>query len=369
VLEALGDGVVVTTDEGRVSLANPAAQRLADPGGPSLLGRDLTELMTDEEFQPLRERLGSGTSAREWVRFRAPGGRILNAVVTRLGSSSGQGPGLVLVLRGGAEPQEIGASSPPEVRNAPGPATQGGRNGPGIAGTQSDGGVGAAPARPPWYDFSWFSAAGRGVGLVDHECPLGELDCVVLDTETTGFDRSGRDRIVSIAGVRVRGGCVRRGEVFDALVNPGRGIPPSSAAFHGITDAMVVDVPPIDSVLPASVRFARDSVLVGHQVWFDLHFLARECERLGLPLLSRTHAILDTRLLATMVDRSLGDLGLDGIAHRLGVPVEGRHSALGDALATGEVFSRLIPLLHLRGIGTLGGALEGSSRLRHVRTA
>jgi DNA polymerase-3 subunit epsilon len=70
--------------------------------------------------------------------------------------------------------------------------------------------------------------------------------------------------------------------------------------------------------------------------------------------------VLDTLLLSAIVHPSQDNHSLDTIAERLGVRVIGRHTALGDALVTGEVFLRLLPLLAERGIVTLGQALEAS---------
>ena len=233
------------------------------------------------------------------------------------------------------------------------------------AGTTSGYGPQGVPTeRPDFYDFSLFEDMARHLLPVDRECPLDELTCTVLDTETTGLDPDEGDRIVSLAAVRVRGAVIRRGETFDALVNPGRPIPPSSVAFHGITDAMVAEMPPVDVVLPAFLRFAEHSVLVGHQIWFDLRFLERVTRRLGVASLARRHAVLDTLTLSEVVHGPLPDHGLDAMATRLGVVVHGRHSALGDALATAEIFVRLIALLRKRGIRTLGEAFEASRRAR-----
>jgi DNA polymerase-3 subunit epsilon len=55
------------------------------------------------------------------------------------------------------------------------------------------------------------------------------------------------------------------------------------------------------------------------------------------------------------------------IAERVGVRVIGRHTALGDALLTADVFLRLVPLLAERGIVTLGQALEASRATYHAR--
>lgn len=212
--------------------------------------------------------------------------------------------------------------------------------------------------RPDFYDFSLFEEMERHVMPADRERRLDELHYVALDIETTGLRPEDGDRMVSIAGVRVRGGAVKRGEVFDALVNPRRRIPAGSVKFHGITDALVAEAPPIDVVLPAFLRFAEGAVLVGYQVWFDVRFLGIEAARLGLPPITLVHPVLDTLLLSELVHGSLPDHRLDAVAGRLGVIVRGRHSAMGDALATADIFVRLVELLKKRGIVTLGQALD-----------
>ncbi|MGH7267511.1 MAG: exonuclease domain-containing protein, partial [Candidatus Rokuibacteriota bacterium] len=237
---------------------------------------------------------------------------------------------------------------------------------PGFAGAGAVAGpCGAVPVeRPDFFDFSLFEEMARHVLPDDREQPLENLRYVVLDLETTGLRPDDGDRVVSIAGVPVRGGAVKRGEAFDALVNPRRSIPASSVRFHGITDGMVADAPPLDVVLPAFLRFAEGAVLIGHQVWFDVRFLGIEAARLGLPPLTLAHPVLDTLVLSEIVHGLLAGHGLDEVAGRLGVVVHGRHSALGDAVATADVFVRLLPLLRRRGIVTLGQALDAARTSR-----
>jgi DNA polymerase III subunit epsilon len=223
------------------------------------------------------------------------------------------------------------------------------------------------PDRPEFYDFSLLERLElEGVG-VDRERPLEALTYVVLDVETTGLQPEGGDQIVSLAGVRIREGAVRRAETFDALINPRRRIPKRSIQFHGIRPEMVTEAPTIDVVLPAFLKFAEGSVLVGHEVSFDLRFLDRDATRLGLPPVSTTHPVLDTLLLSEMIHGSLPGHRLEAVAARLGVEVRGRHSALGDALTTAEIFVRLAELLKRRGTETLGQALEISQRARNRR--
>jgi DNA polymerase-3 subunit epsilon len=215
--------------------------------------------------------------------------------------------------------------------------------------------AGPAPARPALYDFSLLEELERSVRADDRARPLRELTYAVFDTETTGLSPQHGDRVVSMAAVRVRAGVVRAAEYFDALVNPARPIPSASVRFHGITDAMVAEAPPIEVVLPAFLRFAEGCVLVGHQVWFDLLFLKTTTIR---------QPVLDTVALAEMVYGRLDDFDLGAVAGRLGVAVRGRHSALGDALATAEILVRLIGLLDKRGVRTLGDALDVTRRAR-----
>jgi DNA polymerase-3 subunit epsilon len=68
--------------------------------------------------------------------------------------------------------------------------------------------------------------------------------------------------------------------------------------------------------------------------------------------------VLDTLLLTTAIGGDWLDRSLDGVAARLGVHVRGRHTALGDTLATAEVLVRMIPLLEATGITTLDQALQ-----------
>lgn len=229
--------------------------------------------------------------------------------------------------------------------------------------------TGAGPGEPrrerlQLYDFSLFEQMERHLLPMDRERALDELTFVAFDTETTGLRPEAGDRIISLAGVKVRGGAVKRGETFGALVQPGRPVPPQSARFHGITDAMLAGAPPIDVVLPAFQRFADGAVLVGHEVWFDLEFLTREAHRMGLPPLTVSHAVLDTRLLSQVVHGSTEEHTLEAVAQRLGVVIHGRHSALGDALATAEILVRLLELLKRRGIVTLGQAVDAARAVR-----
>jgi DNA polymerase III subunit epsilon len=188
---------------------------------------------------------------------------------------------------------------------------------------------------------------------------LSDITFTVVDCETTGLHASAGDRLVAVGAVRIERGAVRVDRTFDSLVNPGRAIPQVAIDIHGITADMVADAPPATEVVAQFAAFAGSSVVVGHHIGFDLGFLRPPAVRAGIPLEPHT---LDTMLLSAVLATEPGARhGLDAVSSRLGVEIVGRHTALGDALATAEVLVRMIPLLAARGIITLGQAQRATA--------
>jgi len=212
-----------------------------------------------------------------------------------------------------------------------------------------------ADSRPEYYDFDLFQAL-ELPGALAERC-LAELSYTVFDTETTGLEPSAGDEILQIGATRIVAGKLRRQECFDQLVDPQRNIPEASIPIHGITPPMVAGQPTIVQVLPAFAAFAEDTVLVAHNAAFDMRFLQLKQEASGVRF---DQPVLDTLLLSAVVHPNQTSHGLEAIAERLGVQVLGRHTALGDAIVTAEVFMKLMPLLEGKGIRTLGQAIAAS---------
>lgn len=190
------------------------------------------------------------------------------------------------------------------------------------------------------------------------EAPLEGLLYTAFDLETTGLDPE-RDAIIALGGVHVLGTRVLHHEVYEALVDPGRPIPEASTQIHGLTWEMLKGKPRLEEVLPAFRAFLADTVLVAHNGAFDMAFL----RRVGVD----QPPLVDTLLLAQLLFPDLRDHRLETLAERFGVPVLGRHTALGDALMTAEVFARMLPLLRERGYRTLGEVLAACARLPLAR--
>jgi DNA polymerase-3 subunit epsilon len=218
--------------------------------------------------------------------------------------------------------------------------------------------------RPVFYDFDLFHRPGQTKELGRR--PLSELVYTVFDTETTGLDPSAGDEIISISAARIVNGRLLRQESFDQLVDPRRPLSKESIRIHGITPRMLEGQPTIDQVLPRFARFAEDTVLIGHNVAFDMRFLQMKERQTGQRFIQ---PVLDTLLLSAVVHPNLYDHELEANARRLGVTIIGRHTSLGDAILTGEIFIKLIPLLAGQGIVTLEEALTASQRTDAARVS
>jgi DNA polymerase-3 subunit epsilon len=217
-------------------------------------------------------------------------------------------------------------------------------------------------SRPEFYDFDLFKSTDQSHALEDRL--LSELVYTVFDTETTGLNPSGGDQIIQIGATRIVNSKLLRHESFEQLINPGRMIPAITIPIHGITQNMVMGKPDITEVLPAFYKFAQDTVLVAHNAAFDMKFLQLQEADTGLVF---NHPVLDTLLLSAVVHPNQDAHRLEAIAERFNITILGRHTALGDAFVTAEVWLRLLPLLQAMGIHTLRQAREAAQKTYYAR--
>lgn len=231
-----------------------------------------------------------------------------------------------------------------------------------LAGTGPEPAGGAAERPASAYDFDLFAAPAEGEAGDD--ALLAALCFTVFDTETTGLEPDRGDEIIEIGAVRIVNGRLLAGESFEQLVDPGRPIPAASIPIHGITPERLRGMPRIEAVLPTFHAFAQGTVLVAHNAAFDMKFLRLLQPRTGLAF---RQPVLDTLLLSAAVHPLQDSHRLEAIAARFNIPVQGRHTALGDALLAAQVLLRLIPLLEAMGIRTLGQARRAAQRTQFAR--
>jgi DNA polymerase III subunit epsilon len=179
--------------------------------------------------------------------------------------------------------------------------------------------------------------------------PLSSVTFCVVDLETTGGSPLD-DAITEVGALKVR--CGEVVGTFQSLVNPGRSVPAYVRLLTGISDALLVEAPPIESVLPAFLEFAGGSVLVAHNARFDTGFLNRALEAGGYDRLSNT--VIDTALLARKVlAGEVRDAKLATLARHLRCAHQPVHRAFADVLATTDVLHHLIERVAGYGINTL----------------
>lgn len=165
---------------------------------------------------------------------------------------------------------------------------------------------------------------------------VAETLYAIVDIETTGGSVSG-SRITEVAILLHNGS-----EVIDrwtSLVNPEMEIPMHITALTGIDDDMVAKAPVFEQVAEKIYSLLKDKVFVAHNVNFDYSFLRGQLAACGQlwdsPKLCTVR--LSRKLLPGLNSYSLGKL-----CSQVGINLKDRHRAMGDALATAELFSMLL---------------------------
>ncbi len=181
---------------------------------------------------------------------------------------------------------------------------------------------------------------------------LGETDFVVVDVETTDA-RTPPGRIAEIGAYRVSGG--RIVAEFQTLVNPETPIPSFIVGLTGITDEMVRHAPRFADIVPAWLEFADLAVLVAHNASFDVRFINHEVARV-YPGRRMCNAYLCTVKLTRQLMPDLSNHRLHTVAEHFAVAIRNRHRAAGDALATAEIFIRLLAQLDGHGVRDVASA-------------
>lgn len=162
---------------------------------------------------------------------------------------------------------------------------------------------------------------------------------IVLDTETTGLDAALGHRIIELAGIELTNRRTSENH-FHRYLNPERSSDAGALQVHGITDEFLQDKPKFGEIATEFLEYISGSELIIHNAPFDLSFLNRELDLLGLPEI--THYcpdIIDTLRLAKDLHPGKRN-NLDALCERYGVDNTGRilHGALLDAELLAEIY-------------------------------
>jgi len=171
----------------------------------------------------------------------------------------------------------------------------------------------------------------------------------IVDIETTGGSHK-HEKITEIAVYVHDGSKVIR--EFTSLINPERTIPYFITSLTGITNEMVAGAPKFYEIARQLVEVMDGCIFVAHNVNFDYHFVREEFSRLGYDF---KHEQLCTVKMSRKLIPGKRSYSLGNLCDELGITLNDRHRASGDALATVKLFELLLAMN--------GASLTGSSKL------
>ena len=160
---------------------------------------------------------------------------------------------------------------------------------------------------------------------------------VAFDTETTGLSPL-TATIIEIGAVRFnRHGIISK---YNTLINPQKSIPWKITDLTGISNDMVQGMPHIKDVLKEFLPFLADSIIIGHNVQFDLRFLKHECELNGFTY--PENQVIDNLRFSRWAFPEEQKFNQEIMAERLGIQIKEAHRAYDDAEVCGNIFLSLI---------------------------
>lgn len=158
----------------------------------------------------------------------------------------------------------------------------------------------------------------------------------IVDIETTG-GYAARNGIIEIS-VQIFDG-TRVIETFESLVNPHQTIPRYIQAFTGITNEMVETAPSFEEIAEQVYTILQGHVFVAHNVNFDYSFVKSHLDFYGYTFTAKK---LCTVRLARQIFPGFPSYSLGNLCTSLGIDLQNRHRAAGDASATVQLFKMML---------------------------
>ena len=160
---------------------------------------------------------------------------------------------------------------------------------------------------------------------------------VLFDLETTGLSPY-KDEIIEIGAVKVdKDGKIT--ETFTTLVKPSKPVSEFVENLTGISNEMLADAPSIYTALPKFAAFAGDSILVGHNVTFDIKFVQQKAKI--YKDIQFLNPYVDTLALTRKVYPNLKSYKLQDLIKEFDLKTFAAHRALADVVATQQLYELL----------------------------
>lgn len=184
----------------------------------------------------------------------------------------------------------------------------------------------------------------------DFDRPFDEVEFVVVDFETTGFEANKGDEILSIGAVKVKGNEMTAFQ-FYSLASIQGWISKEVEQLTSITNKEIANALPLKDVLTEFMRFVGESTLIAHHAHHERSFLETYYYKCFQKKLQ--HRIVDTSFALKACEVNDPFAPLDEACESYQIPISNRHHALGDAQLTAQLWLKLVEELEKKDVTTL----------------
>ena len=160
---------------------------------------------------------------------------------------------------------------------------------------------------------------------------------LICDIEATGLDEN--REIIEIALITYQDGQVT--EIFETLINPLRSVPEHISRLTSISNRELLSAPKFYDIADSIRMRLEGAIFVSHKTEFDLELLKKKFHEMGQEMRIKSFCTLKV---SQHEIPGLSNYNLEAICHFFGIKISNRHRAVGDALATLELFKELVKL-------------------------
>lgn len=188
--------------------------------------------------------------------------------------------------------------------------------------------------------------------IVDGNTPIGDIEFIAMDFETTGLD-SDKDDIITIGIVPFTLNRIYLNRAKHWIVRPRQKLDENSVVIHGITHSDIIDAPDLSEIMEEVLAELSGKIVVVHYRHIERDFLDKALKlRIGegieFPVVDtmEIESLIQKRTTSGLWNKLKGkkpeSVRLGQSRTRYGLPAYTPHHALTDAVATAELFQAQI---------------------------